>query len=193
MVTIRSTKRIIWLSALALFFLREQGASGQDAAAEALLQEGKTQIAQGKLDAGCTTFAKALELLKHPRIRINLADCREKQGKFASAWVEYIETRRMSNNLVEQEPSEAKRIEYINEKIKAIEPKISYLIVNVTSKVPGLEIFRDSVLTPEGVKVPVDPGSYTLIAKAPGYVQWSQSFKVEGEGNTQTLKVPPLK
>lgn len=192
MATTLSTRWALWLGGLGLFLVHTRGAYGQDAAAELLLQEGKKQIAQGNLDAGCASFAKALELHKHPRMRINLADCMEKQGKLASAWAEYIETRRMATKLVEQDPSEAKRISYINEKIKALEPRLSYLLVIAEKKAPGLEIFRDKVPTPEGTKVPVDTGSYTLTAKAPGYVAWSQSIKIQGEGSTQTLNIPPL-
>lgn len=193
MPTIRSTK-IVVLTVASLALLVPRATLGQGSAtAERLLQEGKSQVAAGDLEAGCASFSKALEAQKHPRIRINLADCREKQGRLATAWAEYIEVKRMSRELSEKEPSEQKRLAYVEEKIKALEPRLSFLLVTVEVKVPGLELSRDGAVLPDGAKIPIDPGQYTLQARAPGFVSWSQSVKVQGEGTTQSVSIPALK
>lgn len=98
----------------------------------------------------------------------------------------------MSVKLIEQDPSEAKRIEYIDDKLKALTPRLSYLRVTAEKKVPGLEIFRDKVPVLEGTKTPVDLGTYTLSARAPGYKAWSQTIQIQKEGEERSLQIPPL-
>jgi hypothetical protein len=199
MSTIHLTERKLVARFPLLLLCATLTATGQEnAVVESLLSNGKKQVAAGDLEAGCRSFEQAIQaqqkanLPKHPRLHINLANCREQQGRLASAWAEYIEAQRLSRTLLEQDASEKKRLEYIDKKLKKLEPRLSFLLVVMEKKIPELEVTRNGVAIPEEVKIPVDPGEYLLVAKAPGYQPWSSKISFKKEGSTETIKIPPL-
>ena len=62
-------------------------AEGRDAAcAEALFLKGKELLASGSVDEACSLFSESLRIDPATGTLMNLADCEERQGKFASAW-----------------------------------------------------------------------------------------------------------
>jgi hypothetical protein len=73
-------------------------------------------------------------------------------------------------------------------------PRLPYLTVTVVAPAPGLEIMRgDDHLGPGslGSAVPLDPGSYVVVASAPGYRAWKTTINV-AEAETKTVVVPAL-
>ena len=68
-------------------------ASAQSPAAEALFQEGRRLIKQGRLEAGCDKLAASQQLETSIGTLLNLGDCRERLGKLASAWAAFDRTR----------------------------------------------------------------------------------------------------
>ena len=68
---------------------------------------------------------------------LNLALCHDKQGKSATAWAEYLLAARMART-----QGKAERAKAAEQYASALEPKLSYLTITVSSKVPGLVIRR---------------------------------------------------
>ena len=78
----------------------------------------------------------------------------------------------------------------------ALEPKLSRLTYNVMGEgTTGLELRQDGVLVGRGVwgsAVPVNPGSYTVKATAPGKRAWTQVVEVGTNGAKMEVLVPAL-
>src|SRR6185369_7977058 len=79
---------ILWLCpALAA----AQNASDTKAKANELFADGQHLIAAGDFDGACSKFEASLQLLDRLGVRLNLADCHERQGRTATAWAEFRE------------------------------------------------------------------------------------------------------
>src|SRR5688572_16682581 len=61
------------------------------AAAEALFEAGRADVAKGDFAAGCPKFAESHRLDPAPGTLTNLADCEERLGHLALAWTHWRE------------------------------------------------------------------------------------------------------
>src|SRR5439155_23616159 len=73
-----------------------QGASHK-AAAEALFEEGRKLMAEGKVESACPKFADSQQIDPSSATLLNLANCYEKQGRTASAWATYRQAASLAN------------------------------------------------------------------------------------------------
>ncbi|WP_437288237.1 hypothetical protein [Sorangium sp. So ce406] len=167
--------------------------AGADAAtAELLFQQAIELMKQGKYDEACPRLAESQRLDAGVGTLLYLAACYEKLGQSASAWATYREAadaaRRNGQPDREQKAREA---------AAALEARLSRLLVEVpaASAAPGLSVRRNGQeVSPVlwGTPVPVNPGTYTVEASAPGRLPWSGAVTVEPSGGTVTVAVPPL-
>ncbi|WP_433932647.1 hypothetical protein AB3662_00600 [Sorangium cellulosum] len=167
--------------------------AGPDAAtAELLFQQAIELMKQGKYDEACPRLAESQRLDAGVGTLLYLAACYEKLGQSASAWATYREAadaaRRNGQPDREQKAREA---------VAALEARLSRLLVEVpaASAAPGLSVRRNGQeVSPVlwGTPVPVNPGTYTLEASAPGRLPWSGVVTVDPSGGTVTATVPPL-
>lgn len=180
------------LAALAILMLASSAlADAADAAAaEALFREGRALMGQDNFDEACAKFSESQRLDASSGTLLNLADCYEKAGKIASAWAAFLEAARFSSRRGEDErAAEGKR------RAGLLEPKLSYLTITLERRVDGLTITRDDVQLKQGAlatKIPVDPGTHTIRARAPGYEDWEGTVVVGEAGDNQELSVPAL-
>src|SRR3954467_9213570 len=65
--------------------------ASQKATAEALFEEGRKLMAEGKAADACPKFADSEQLDASSSTLLNLASCYEKLGRTASAWATYRE------------------------------------------------------------------------------------------------------
>ena len=190
------TRIAFWacLSLLGLSGVARAQTAGADhrAAAEALFSEGRALSAKGHYAEACPKFEASQQLDPGLGTKLNLAECYEKVGKTASAWTEYrdaIPLARASGSKV--------RLDLATSRAAALEPRLSTLTLRAPGApaTPGLEIRRDGapVLPAElDSAIPVDPGTYTLAATAPGKKPWSTTVHVGADAARVVMDVPTL-
>ena len=132
-----------------------------------------------------------MQLLDQLGVRLNLADCHERQGRTATAWAEFREAASRAGKRHDA------RAAYASQRAEALGPRLAKLEISVpaANQVPGLAVRRDSAVMPReafGTPLPVDPGSYTITALATGHVAWSTRVAVNKSGEVVTVEVPRL-
>jgi hypothetical protein len=159
-------------------------------AAEALFEQARSLMTDGKFADACPKFADSQRLDPSPGTLLNLANCYEKLGRTASAWATYREAASAANA--------AGRADYVasaQRHADALAPRLAKLTTTVTQPVDGLQIKRDGVEVARaewGVPIPIDSGSHNVEASAPGHKPWSQSVDVAQDGAQVSVAVPPL-
>lgn len=166
--------------------------AGDAAAAQALFEDGRQLMDQGRYDEACPKLEESQRLDPGGGTLLNLALCYEKQGRTATAWQKFKEALGAARR-----DGRADRASFAQEHITAIEPKLSRLKVDVPpkSRVAGLEIRRDEAALRDatwGTALPVDPGEHTISARAPGHESWQTKVTVAPDGDQKTVSVPSL-
>jgi hypothetical protein len=87
------------------------------------------------------------------------------------------------------------REQVLRDRATALEPRLSRLVVEVKTAQSKLTVKRDDVPLDEetlGKAVPVDPGKYTIKARAPGKKDWEKVVEVSGSTPLVTVEIPEL-
>jgi hypothetical protein len=191
-----SATTISSLLAATLLALAAAPAAAQPASAQAetLFRQGKFLIGEGRIAEACTAFDGSYR--KDPLVStlLNLADCREKNHQYASAWGHFLDADRMTR----ADASQQMLNQTAHDRAARLEARLSYLIINVPdeSRVEGLEITRNGQPVDPAEwnrKSPVDGGSYTIEARSPGHEPWSTTIRVADELDRQSVDVPRFK
>lgn len=161
------------------------------AAAESLFEEGRKLLDSGKVAEACAKFEASNRMDPAVGTLLNLGDCNERRGRLASAWGNY----RAAQSLALTR-NDSNRADFAKKKGDAIQPKLSSLTIVVVQSEPGLKISRDGTEVNDGAwgtPMPVDPGSHTIEARAPGKKSVTLKITVpEGAPSANTVKVDPL-
>jgi hypothetical protein len=162
------------------------------ALAETLYRQARELAAAGKFAEACPKFAESYRLDPGTGTLLNLASCHESLGLVATAWLEYNQALVQSRRDRMQ-----RRIDFAEEHIAALEPKLSHLTIALASDADrsGLELTIDGVqvgVEALGAPTPVDPGTHTIVAKAPSKKPWSMSVEIGAVADQQTLVIPVL-
>ena len=180
----------VWIITLVIAMI-PLSARAQSAEAEALFRDGRQLIKHGQLAAGCDKLAASDRLESSTGTLLNLGDCREKQGKLASAWGAF----RRAEAMAKRAGNDERRRAEANRRAVALEPKLSTLRIDVAGRVDGIAVRRDDEVVDPAVwstPVPVDPGTYTLRAEAPGYTPWQLRIAVGDSADHKIAQVPVL-
>lgn len=167
------------------------GARADIASAEALFREGRDLLAAGKVAEACLKFQESQRQDPSPGTLLNLAACHAKQGKAASAWAEYLAAKRAA-----QTANRTDMAEEAQRQADQVAPQRSFLTLVIERPAPGLKLSRNGEPLDAGSfgsKLPTDPGRYTIVASAPGRVDWRAEVVVEGGGDDKRLEIPELK
>jgi hypothetical protein len=177
-----------WALTAALSLARADDA----AAAQALFDQAKVAMAAHNYAEACPKLAESLRLQEALGTLLNLADCYEREGKLASAWSKFLEVSAKA-----RAAGNAARARIGHDRAAALAPKLSTLVVDVprASRVDGLEVRRDGTIVGDaewGAPIPIDPGTHTVEASAPGRKPWSHTLPVAGGAKAAHIELPEL-
>lgn len=179
------------VAALALSSAALHAQANDEAAAQALFEEGKRLMTAGEFEAACPVFAESQRLDPGIGTMLWLAECHAKSGRLASAWALFHEAEALAIK------SEDPRAAVARDEAAKLEPLLSYLVVDVpaAARLPGLTITRDDVALGEplwGGSIPTDSGVHRVRATAPDRVSWEEEVVVPPDGGSATITIPVL-
>jgi hypothetical protein len=159
--------------------------------AEARFAEGRRLMTEGKPEQACLKFEQSQGLDPATGTLINLARCYARLGRTASAWTTYQAAASQS-----RAAGQTKRESVARAQADALEPELARLELDLTDspRPEGFQLLLDGVNWPgaaSGLATPLDPGPHTLVARAPGFVEWSQHFDAIPREHTE-IHVPVL-
>jgi hypothetical protein len=176
---------VIWLGVIC------PDARAQSPEAEALFRDGRSLIKAGKLAAGCDKLAASERLETSVGTLLNLGDCREKQGRLASAWAAF----RKAEGMARRTGGDDRRQAEAGRRAAALEPRLSKLVIDVADRADGEVVRRDDEIVDEAAwntPLPVDPGRTTITAEAPGRQPWRTTVAIEAGVPRRLVEVPRL-
>ncbi|MGE5186936.1 MAG: hypothetical protein ACM31C_33020 [Acidobacteriota bacterium] len=168
-----------------------QSASAQ---AEVLFRQGRDLMAAKKYSDACKAFEASEKLDPAVTTLLNLADCREKNGQLATALATFSDAEKAAR--AGDDAKHQQLAQVAASKVKKLEPRLSKLTIHVADDhVRGLEVTRDGIAVDPAtwnVPLPIDGGTYKIVARAPGRDEWSATVTVQPEADAQTVEVPAL-
>lgn len=189
-MTQRSAKRFgAAIAALLAIGTFGGAASADPGAAEALFQQARALMDAGKPDQACPKFADSYKLDPAPGTLLNIAECSRIAGKTATAWGQFVEAARDFRR-----KNDERRAKFADERAAALKPKLASIVLKSDEPAPGMVIKRDGAeqsTASLNEKLPIDPGSHTIVAEAPGKKRHEQTVQI-AEGATVTAVIPAL-
>lgn len=175
-----------------------QTSASDKAAAEALFDEGVALLKQRDYPAACKKLEASQRIDPGIGTLLYLADCYEKSGRTASAWATFREAASMAQEAGQQDRARAGL-----DRAERLRPQLSKLTIELSgtdAELEGVEVHylqaesgdRAMASAAVGTAVPVDPGTYTVKVKAPGYQTYEGQVTVGGNAASEKHVVPPL-
>lgn len=165
-------------------------AADPESPARVLFKQARELAAAGDYASACPKFEQSLALEAGLGTQFNLADCWEHIGHTASAQALFIGAAASA-----KAAGQTEREQVLRERAAALEPRIPRLVIEVADADPKLVVKRgDLPLDGDalGKAKAVDPGSYEIVAKAPGKKPWKQTIVVPAGSGIVTVEVPRL-
>jgi len=148
---------------------------------------------EGRYEQACADLRESFRLDRAGGTQLTLAICYERAGKFASAWLAYLEALAFA-----QRDGRRDREKIAREQATKMEAKAPHVVVHVPAEVaalPEATIFVDeTALERSGweTNFAVDPGSHKVRATAKGYLPWSKEFSVRDAKDRAEVTVAML-
>jgi hypothetical protein len=159
--------------------------------AQALFDRGRELLGTGDFEHACALLAESQKLDPGGGTLLNLAVCHEKQGRLATAWIEYHDA---ESAAVHDDRKD--RQAFVAERISALEGRLPHLVVVLPPDEPaGIVVRLDGAglsTLAIGAPLPVDLGPHEVIATAPGYGAWTSAGVTASEGKLTEVRVPVL-
>jgi hypothetical protein len=169
---------------------RAQAPAAADTAnAQTLFKAAKALVAAGKIDDACPKFEASFKLVPKTATLLNLADCYERQGKYATAFKQFGDAEELART-----QKRADREALARRRIAALAPRLAKMTVVAPAGATGLEAKVDGTLIAApllGMAFPVDAGRHAIEASAPGKQTWSSTVDV-GDAAAVTVTIPAL-
>ncbi len=165
-------------------------ALAQAPAADALFEQGRAAMTAGDVNTACARFRESDRLDPQPGTRANLGNCEEKRGRIATAW-EALRT------ALEKMPPGDSRVAYLQQRIKALEPRLPKLTLRLSPGAPAETTVREGDTTigtagTFGVPLPFDPGPHKLTVQMPGRAPRTLDVTLtEGKSTEVTVEAGP--
>lgn len=188
---VRSGLLLLLLGGLSARDVQAQSAE-ERAAAETLFQTARKLLSEGKVAEACEKFEASNRLDPAPGTMLNLADCFERAGRTASAWISFREAASAASKAGDE-----RRAKEAADRASALEGKLSKLTLDVSPELaalPGFRVERDGKPIERAlwkISVPVDPGRHSFLASAQGYQPWRKDLEIP-PGTALVLPLPML-
>lgn len=188
-----SPLHVVSLSALALtVVLAPVVARAEDAVSPArqLFLDARKLTSEGKYAEACPKLEQSLQLESGVGTQFNLADCWEHIGRTASARALFL-----GASASARAAGQSEREQVLRDRAAALEPRLSRLVIEVVSADPKLTVKRNDLPLEAdelGKAVVIDPGKYTITARAPGKKKWEKLVEVSATTPVTTVEVPEL-
>jgi hypothetical protein len=140
--------------------------------------------------AACAKFESSHASEPSGGTLLNLADCRSRQGRTATAWAHFVAAERLSQ--VQGRPEQAAEA---GRRRREVEPTLSTLTLRGPGKAAGLEVrVNGRPLSPGsfGSRLPMDPGTVTLEFSAPGHAPARLEVTLGTGTNHREVTAPTL-
>jgi hypothetical protein len=167
-----------------------RGANEEAAAAQTLFDDAKARMARGEYGEACPELEASQKIDPGVGTLLNLADCYQHTHRLRSAWATFLD----AANAAHREGEKEREVE-ARARAALLAPRLSRMVVRAPGAPAGLVLSRDgaSIAPSElGVPVPVDEGTHSVEASAPGHRRWKMLVPVVGEATVVTVTVPPL-
>ncbi len=165
--------------------------TGNEALAETRFREASEAFDAGRVDEACTAFDASLRLFPTLGTLLNLALCREKQGKTASAWIDFTYAAAWANDAAQHD-----RREFARQHAARLERGLVRVQIDCPSGPPvHLDIDGQPLLdASRALPIFLDPGRHVITASAPGRLRFESTVTVGARpSEAPVVKIPPLK
>lgn len=166
-----------------------------EAEAEALFRRGKDLMERGQIAEACIAFESSQKIDPSNSTLLNAAHCREMNGQLASSWGLFLQVERLTRGARGSLERRFNRV--AKDRASKLEPRLSSLLIVVPADigVVGLEVLRDGERVDPGAwnqQIPIDGGSHTVVARAPGAAEWSATIEIAIEREQRSVELPRL-
>jgi hypothetical protein len=158
--------------------------------ADTAFEEGRALMKSGDLAAACAKFEESDRLEPAAGTLLNLADCYERVGRYASAWRAFTAGAEAADHL-----GQFDRARRARERAAAVRDRLATITLVVPSAIASAEIRLDGEAVPQGAwgaAWPVDPGPHTIEASAPDRRPWSAQIIITRDAERVSVTVPDL-
>ncbi|HWO20953.1 MAG TPA: tetratricopeptide repeat protein [Kofleriaceae bacterium] len=163
--------------------------------ADALFHRGREQMKRGKIAEACKAFEQSQNLEPKVTTLLNLAGCFEKLGRLATAQALFLQAERQTQ--AKSDDTMAQLHKVARDRAAKLQPRVSTLTLRVPDErnLARLEILRDDARVSTELwnrAIPIDGGTYTIVARAIGAEAWSTQVIVAAEADAKIVEVPEL-
>jgi hypothetical protein len=153
----------------------------QIAVAEALVEQGRKLLDEGKVEAACQKFTEAVSASESwaTGALAQLAECHEKAGRLGSAWGTWVKAEIAATRAGQRE-----RSDYAKARAAELDgrvPKLTIVVPDALKELAGVELARDGVAISKeqwGLPIRVDPGRHTVRVRATRRLSWEATLDV---------------
>ncbi|HWL84723.1 MAG TPA: hypothetical protein VNO21_02925 [Polyangiaceae bacterium] len=143
-------------------------------------------MVRGQIDVACEQFAQSERLDPAPGTLINLADCEERRGHYATAWQSFHDASPMFRK-------GDSRVAYAEKRARALESRVPHVVLLLRGQAGGLTIYRDDVelgVASLGVSLPIDPGRHRFTVRGQGHEESKVDADIlPGESRSLVLEI----
>jgi hypothetical protein len=155
--------------------------------AQSLFEDARRLMTEKNYTAACPKLVESHRLDPSGGTVLNLALCREQEGKLATAWAYFKQALSSAKR-----DGRSDRVQAAEEHLSELEGRVPAIKIAVADPQPTEEVLVDGELVGSaawGTSMSLDPGEHRVSARVPGHPEWSLSFELP-VGQTITIEVP---
>jgi hypothetical protein len=171
--------------------------AGAAAEAQTLFDEARKLMNKGDFAHACRKFAASQQADPAAGTLLNLANCYEKNGQTASAWVTFKDAAAAAraSKHKDWEKTATDHATNLEKVLSRLTARLDARAGSADATAATLQIRRDDTSVGSallGTAIPVDPGTHTVDASAPGKKPFHVSIDVAAGGERKEVVIPAL-